>query len=148
MRNPGGYITVHSGEGKLTRESDSFTCAHGNEIVRVAPGTVDQAPRCLRCMGRICLKCQGIANRTLKCDPIEEKLLRMERRGKSVREPTTFLCAHGHSPEPLMIAAAVHCQQCRQKICPDCAESGECLVFEKKLLEREGYARFRRALTG
>lgn len=74
--------TIHRVEGQITevmrdgsiRECDTFTCGHGNELVRVKVGTVNQAPVCLQCMRRICKKCQAEANQTLRCVPFEKRL--------------------------------------------------------------------------
>lgn len=73
-----GYAIITSPDGPAV-EFDTFTCGHNNELVRVKVGTVNEAPVCLSCMRRICLKCQREANRTLKCVPFEKKLELIER---------------------------------------------------------------------
>lgn len=62
-----------------TVEFDTFTCAHGNELVRVRTGLVNQAPFCMQCMSRICQKCHDIAAQTGECTPFEKKLEEFER---------------------------------------------------------------------
>lgn len=82
MLRPGGYATITDDAGRIIRENDTFTCAHGNEIVRVPAGvdpmTVGQYCRC--CMKHICEKCAAEMNRTLKCVPFEKLLERWESR--------------------------------------------------------------------
>lgn len=73
-----GYGAI-SRDGQVVEEFDTFTCAHGNEIVRVAPGMAAQAPFCRSCMKHICLKCQGLA-RVHGCVPTELMIMNMERR--------------------------------------------------------------------
>ena len=75
-----GYASVTEADGRVSVEYDTFTCGHGNEIVRVKVGTVNQAPMCMQCMTRICLACQAEAVRTMKCTPFEERLKQMESR--------------------------------------------------------------------
>lgn len=84
MLRPGGYTTVTEEDGTLSREADTFTCAHGNEIVLVPPGhdpmTVGAFCRC--CMKQICEKCAAEMNRTLRCIPFEKRLEKMESKDK------------------------------------------------------------------
>lgn len=78
MRRPGGYAVTISEAG--THEEDTFTCAHGNEIVFVRPG---QDPSelggfCQMCMRHICAKCAAAGG----CTPFEKKLEAIERRDR------------------------------------------------------------------
>jgi len=71
----GGYAVLTDPNGR--RESDTFTCSHCSGIVVVAAceRPEDLGGMCKRCMGLICPKCVGFS-----CDPIEERLRRMENR--------------------------------------------------------------------
>lgn len=73
-----GYAVVVE-PGKETRERDTFTCNHGNELIFVRSGQVNQAPMCMHCMKPICLRCARIASVTGKCTPFEKKIEEMER---------------------------------------------------------------------
>lgn len=92
MLHPGGYIAITVDDdptkpfseksGTVIREHDTFTCGHGNEIVRVPDG-VDAEKRwrrCLCCMKRLCDACAAEMDRTLKCVPFERRLEILERR--------------------------------------------------------------------
>ncbi len=92
MLRPGGYAFVTEADGTVSREQDTFSCAHGNEIVRVAPGHQVDTPVCHRCMGRLCTKCAAEAAQTLRCIPTEQMILNMESRGRFAA--TSFVCAH------------------------------------------------------
>jgi hypothetical protein len=73
-----GYATITDPEKPIV-ERDTFTCAHGNEIIFVRPGMVNQAPMCLKCMKRICKACAATAHATGECSPFEKKLEELER---------------------------------------------------------------------
>jgi hypothetical protein len=79
MLKPGGHIRVELEDGEI-REHDTFTCVHGNELVRVPPGVdmMTVGHFCRNCMGHICDSCAEKMNRTLKCVPFEKKLERWE----------------------------------------------------------------------
>lgn len=81
MRNPGGFRIVTE-PGKAAVENDTFTCAHGNEIVIVPPGIAKQTvgAYCRACGKHICEKCAREMDRTLKCVPFERRLEQMEDR--------------------------------------------------------------------
>lgn len=85
MLRPEGYASITEADGTISQEYDTFTCGHKNEIVRVKVGMVNEAPRCLTCMRRICLSCQREANLTLKCIPFEKRLEAMESRDRTRR---------------------------------------------------------------
>jgi hypothetical protein len=68
---------------QLPPETDSFTCRHCSRVVFV-PVKADPATiggMCYGCMGLICSGCVA----TGKCDPLEAKLERMERRQDTLR---------------------------------------------------------------
>lgn len=94
MLRAGGYATVTEGDGRLSREEDTATCAHGNEIVRIAPGHVpkhingDDIDYCCCCKGLLCQKCAAEMNLTLKCVPFEKRLEEMESRHRFRRALT------------------------------------------------------------
>lgn len=75
MRNPGGYAYSFD-VGGIRQEADSFTCFHCNKIVIVKPkcDPYDLGGMCRLCEKMICQICVKIG----KCDPLEEKLIRME----------------------------------------------------------------------
>lgn len=81
MRRAGGYRVI-SEPGKADIENDTFTCAHGNEIVVVPPGmpSVTVGAFCRACMGHICEKCAAEMEKTLKCTPFEKRLEAAESR--------------------------------------------------------------------
>lgn len=81
MLHPQGYAVITQ-DGRVITEYDTFTCAHGNEIVRVAVGTVSKAPFCQKCNARICKKCAAIAHASLEHVPTEMMIQRMERPGR------------------------------------------------------------------
>lgn len=93
MLKPGGYasITDQIG-GKVVRENDTFTCAHKNEIIHVPPGLdkLQAGHMCRACMRLICDDCADEMNRTLKCVPMEERLLQMESRADRRRRGGRF----------------------------------------------------------
>lgn len=81
MRNPQGYaVIVDPDEG--TREADTFTCAHCQNVVHVkAKASPEElGGQCKLCMGLICSNCVGKG-----CDPFEKKLERMEERDRVLR---------------------------------------------------------------
>lgn len=74
MRRPGGYSVITE-PGKADVEADTFTCGHCNRIVFVTPmmDAANMGGRCTVCDTLICPRCVGKG-----CDPLEEKLKRME----------------------------------------------------------------------
>jgi hypothetical protein len=82
MRKPGGW-TIITEPGKTDIEQDSFTCAHGNEIVivKARQDPSEMGGFCRMCMAHICAKCAA----TGACEPFEKKLLRMESRDRFLR---------------------------------------------------------------
>ncbi len=79
MRRAGGQVTYTNRDGSI-EEMDTFTCGHGNEIVKVRPG---QDPTtaggfCRMCMKHICDRCAA----TGTCAPFERKLEEMESKAR------------------------------------------------------------------
>lgn len=76
-----GYATITSPDGGMV-ESDTFTCAHCQRIVHVAPraNPADVGGLCKVCMGLICPRCVG-----RRCAPWEKKLQKMEARERFLR---------------------------------------------------------------
>lgn len=76
MRRPGGYLICTSFNDGRVQEADTFSCAHCNRIVVVKPMSPpeDMGGRCGCCDKLICANCveRGV------CDPLEEKLKRIE----------------------------------------------------------------------
>ena len=72
-----GYATIADPDGRLV-EADSMTCGHCQRIVllhdRKGSARPSVAVRCTQCDRGICVPCAEVA----RCDPFEEKLLRME----------------------------------------------------------------------
>jgi hypothetical protein len=82
VRRPGGYgITVEPGKKDI--EEDSFTCAHGNEIVFVKPfqDPSELGGFCRLCMKHICAKCAAKG----ECTPFEKVLEAMESKDRLTR---------------------------------------------------------------
>lgn len=87
MLRPGGYFvstdpdpTKSQGQTAVT-EKDTITCGHCNGLVLVpAMCKPEDMPYalCWGCRRHICLACDEIRTRTLKCDVIENKLERWE----------------------------------------------------------------------
>jgi hypothetical protein len=82
MRRPGGYAIVTE-PGAADVERDTFTCAHCNCVVFVAPR---QDPStmggfCRMCMAHLCGPCADAG----RCSPFEKKLDAMERRDRLIR---------------------------------------------------------------
>lgn len=81
MRRAQGYaVWTDPSLDQITRERDTFTCAHCNKIVIVEP-KADPASLggfCRLCMKNVCGPCadQG------KCEPFEKKLEKMEARAR------------------------------------------------------------------
>ena len=75
MRNPGGYAVLENMWGRK-KECDTFSCAHCNRVVHVKPkcDPAELGGHCYICDKMICPSCVA----TGKCDPLEEKLARME----------------------------------------------------------------------
>lgn len=65
--------------GKETIEFETFTCNHNNEMIRVRPGMVNQAPFCLKCSKPICNRCYAEAMKTGECVTFEQRLDKVER---------------------------------------------------------------------
>lgn len=82
MRRPQGYA-VTTEPGKADVEEDTFTCAHGNEIIFVRPreDPASMGGFCRMCMKHICAACAA----TGKCEPFEKKLEAMERSDRLLR---------------------------------------------------------------
>ena len=82
MRIPQGCGITKEPDKKDVYE-DTFTCAHGNEIVFVKPfqDPSEMGGFCRLCYKHICAKCAAKGT----CDPFEKKLLRMEARDKLIR---------------------------------------------------------------
>ena len=77
MLRPGGYAVAFEPYGGM-HEADTYTCGHCNRVTHVKPRQrpEDIGGRCSCCNCLMCLECT--AKQT--CDPLEEKLRRMERR--------------------------------------------------------------------
>lgn len=74
---------------KAVLEFSTITCGHGGELVMVpAHCKPEDMPYdlCWACRRHICLKCAKIRDQTMKCDVIENKLERMERGERLLRE--------------------------------------------------------------
>ena len=98
MRRSGGYAIITNpqpGSVRLDRgsrqetlgegvtEYDTFTCGHcgTHRHVRHKENPEDTGGLCKQCMKLICPKCLG----TGRCDPLEKKLERMEKRDLALR---------------------------------------------------------------
>jgi hypothetical protein len=82
VRNPGGYLLTIDPAFASPAEADTFTCQHCNSVV-IVPPMCDPASlggRCTVCAGLICEHCCGKG-----CDPMEEKLKRIEARYNALR---------------------------------------------------------------
>lgn len=68
-------------DGKITREVDSFTCAHCNFInfVKCWPPTAEEGGFCRACYLHICIACDTAG---LKCVPTEKRIEAMESRDR------------------------------------------------------------------
>ena len=77
MLRSSGLLETFSPYGN--QKADTFTCKHCNRIVVVKPfaDPADMGGRCTCCDGLICKNCVGKG-----CDPMEEKLNRMEARSR------------------------------------------------------------------
>lgn len=73
-----GYMVIVD-PAMPTREWDTITCAHGNEVFRVKE---DPGGFCLKCMKPICAKCAYSGS----CTPFEKQLEAWERRDRFHRE--------------------------------------------------------------
>jgi hypothetical protein len=77
-----GFVEISGPNG--VEEYETFTCGHGGEIVKVP----HKAPPeqlggiCKVCMSMVCAKCLE----TGKCDPLEEKMKRIEDRARFFRQ--------------------------------------------------------------
>lgn len=174
MLRPGGYVSIHDEEGRLLREGDTFTCAHGNEIVRAGVGFSSvEGAFCARCDQRICAKCAREMAKTGDCIPTEKMIQRMENRPTpDLTVATQYICGHGlclpastvkHPAPPLKRFVRVpvgtdpgtvgaFCPTCGSHLCEVCAsrwdESPLCPPFERKLADYEDGSRFSRQLVG
>lgn len=99
MRRPGGYVQVINPEPGILRlddplarveqtsqgviEFDTFTCGHcgGVRHVKAKERPEDTGGLCKQCMKLICPHCLE----TGRCDPLEKKLERAERRAEALR---------------------------------------------------------------
>ena len=77
MRKPGGYSIIIDPAYARPQEADTFTCQHCQCVVFVKPmcDPADMGGRCTCCDKLICKNCVGKG-----CDPVEEKLQRLEAR--------------------------------------------------------------------
>lgn len=75
MRNAGGYSVIYDPAHSQPIEQDTFTCGHCQRVVFVQPmmDAASMGGRCTVCDTLICQGCLGKG-----CEPMEEKLLRME----------------------------------------------------------------------
>lgn len=82
MRRPGGTLISTYRDGSETH-CDTFTCAHGNEIVMVRPGQdpAGMGAHCKTCDALICAKCAA----TGSCTPFERRLEASETRDRFFR---------------------------------------------------------------
>ena len=80
MRKPGGHLIITSGFECI--ELDTFTCGHCNGIHPVKPKEKpeDIGGLCYACWKLVCPRCVGRG-----CDPLEEKLRRVEDRARTLR---------------------------------------------------------------
>jgi hypothetical protein len=96
MRSPGGYACVADPSPGLIKlddpaarsepaqqEYDTFSCGHCGNVrhVRVKERPEDIGGLCKQCMKLICPACVD----TGRCDPLEKKLERMEKRDRALR---------------------------------------------------------------
>lgn len=81
MRNPGGTLFCWSEEGG--KAVDSFSCGHCCKVVFVPPKAdpTTLGGMCYQCMKLVCPACVE----TGRCDPLEAKLEREERRYEALR---------------------------------------------------------------
>jgi hypothetical protein len=87
MRNAHGYVTI-TGDGPLygdTRpEMDTFRCNHCGKHTRVhantRPEDSTKGSKCWQCDSLICDKCAKRLMGTLRCEPFEKIMNRMEGR--------------------------------------------------------------------
>ena len=81
MRRPGGYAVLMDPANPGAVERDTFTCSHCNGVVFVQPkqDPTEMGGFCRLCYGHICKGCAS----TMKCDPFEKKLERMEARDRN-----------------------------------------------------------------
>jgi hypothetical protein len=79
MRKPGGYLVLVDPDLPKPVEHDTFTCQHCNRVVVVKPmcDPASLGGRCTVCNGLICERCCGKG-----CDPLEEKLQRIEAKAR------------------------------------------------------------------
>lgn len=86
-----GYL-VETGEGRVVREVDTFTCQHCCRIGKVQPfkgaDESGSGAMCHGCGGLICLGCvkRSRQNDVPRCDHIERKLERAERSARFHRD--------------------------------------------------------------
>lgn len=97
FRQPQGYLVTNDPDPTKSRgqsaivESSTITCRHCGTIVVVPPMCKPEATpyaMCWGCRGNICLPCDEIRVRTLKCDVIENKLERAEAQDRFRRDIT------------------------------------------------------------
>jgi hypothetical protein len=79
MRKPQGYA-IWTDPVTAPVERDTFTCAHCNRVVIVAPKTdpTDLGGFCRMCMQHLCGPCADLGT----CTPFEQRLDAMERRDR------------------------------------------------------------------
>ena len=75
MLKPNGFTFVMDRDGKV-HEGETYRCAHCGSHTHVKPfqRAEDIGGMCRACMGLTCPRCTA----TGLCDPIEQKLIRME----------------------------------------------------------------------
>ncbi len=80
MRRPQGYAVLSAPERIV--ECDTFTCGHCQHIIHIPPRSnpEDLGGLCKVCMRLICPACLPKG-----CMPFEEKLKKMEARGRALR---------------------------------------------------------------
>lgn len=79
-----GYMVYEEADNpRAKREVDTFTCGHCCKITKVKPkcDPADLGGLCRTCMRLICDRCVN----SMRCDPLEVKLERIERRGIALR---------------------------------------------------------------
>ena len=87
MLKAGGWRIITE-PGKPDIENDTFTCAHGNDVVRVLAGHLPKYEDgrdiefCPCCKGPLCKQHALEYNASLKCVPFEARLEQMESRAR------------------------------------------------------------------
>lgn len=83
MKDAQGYAVWTGPDGRASKEMDTFTCFHCNNVVFVpAKATAEQMGGfCRMCMKQVCGPCadKGV------CTPFEKKLEEVERRARMLK---------------------------------------------------------------